>query len=57
MCVVEPLQDENTRVYGRLRLVSYAHFLPENYFPVHDELCNVCRCIIFCCKVVLKYIK
>lgn len=39
-CVaVESLDGENTRVYGNLRLVAYAHFLLENYYPLHDELC------------------
>jgi len=36
---VESLFGENVRVYGSLRLVAYTHFLLENYFPVHDELC------------------
>ncbi len=37
---VESLPGENIRVYGSLRLVSYTHFLLENYFPIHDELCS-----------------
>lgn len=37
---VESLPGENVRVYGKLRLVSYAHFLLENYYPVHNELCS-----------------
>ncbi len=28
-------------IYGPLRLVRYAAFLWENYFPVHDEMCAV----------------
>ena len=36
---VESLQNENTRVYGDLRLVTYTHFLLKNYFPIHDERC------------------
>ncbi len=38
---VESLEGENVRVYGDFRLVSYTHFLLENYYPVHDELCAV----------------
>lgn len=38
---VESLTGENVRVYGNLRLSSYVHFLLENYFPLHDELCAV----------------
>lgn len=38
---VEKLVNENARVWGALRLASYTHFLLENYFPVHDDLCNV----------------
>ena len=38
---VESLSGENQRVYGTYRLSSYAHFLMEYYFPVHDELCAV----------------
>ena len=37
---VESLPGENVRAYGKLRLVTYTHFLLENYFPVHDELCK-----------------
>lgn len=36
---VESLPEENVRVYGKLRLVMYTHFLLKNYFPVHNELC------------------
>ena len=32
---------DTPRVYGKLRLVLYAHFLLENYYPVHNELCSV----------------
>ena len=38
---VESLQGENIRAYGKLRLVTYTHFLLENYFPLHDELCEI----------------
>ena len=38
---VEALNGENQRVYGTYRLSAYAHFLIQNYFPVHDELCAV----------------
>ncbi len=38
---VETLPGEKARVYGKRRLVWYAHFLLENYYPVHDELCAV----------------
>ena len=38
---VETLQGEKARVYGKRRLVWYAHFLLENYYPVHDELCSI----------------
>ncbi len=38
---IESLPGENVRVYGKLRLASYAHFLLENYFPLHNELCSV----------------
>lgn len=27
------------RIVGELRLVKYARFLLDNYFPIHDELC------------------
>lgn len=37
----ESLPGESVRVYGSLRLVYYTHFLLENYFPVHQELCSV----------------
>jgi len=37
---VESHSGENVRVYGKLRLASYAHFLLENYFPLHNELCS-----------------
>lgn len=32
---------ENTpvRIYGTFRLVRYARFLAEHYFPMHDDLC------------------
>ena len=38
---VESLPGENVRAYGKLRLVTYTHFLLENYFPLHDELCEI----------------
>ena len=38
---VESLAGENMRAYGRLRLVTYTHFLLKNYFPLHDELCEI----------------
>ena len=31
--------DETPRFVGEPRLVRYAHFLWENFFPLHDELC------------------
>ncbi len=37
---VESLPHENIRVYGKLRLAFYTHFLLENYYPVHNELCS-----------------
>ncbi|MBR5308731.1 MAG: PHP domain-containing protein [Clostridia bacterium] len=36
---VEAFQNENIRVYGSYRLSAYTHFLLENYFPIHDEMC------------------
>ena len=36
---VESWPNEQSRVYGAYRMVSYARFLLEEYFPVHDELC------------------
>lgn len=38
---VESFAGENVRVYGKRRLASYAHFLLENYYPLHNELCYV----------------
>lgn len=38
---VESRAGENQRVYGSYRLSAYAHFLINNYFPVHDELCSL----------------
>jgi len=39
-CVaIESLKGETPRIYGSLRLVSYAHFLLDNYYPMRDELC------------------
>lgn len=38
---VETLPGESVKIYGKLRLVFYTHFLLKNYFPLHDELCNV----------------
>jgi len=37
---VESLPGENMRVYGSLRLAFYVHFLLENYYPLHNELCS-----------------
>ncbi len=34
----EPRQEVN--IIGSLRLAKYADFLIDNYFPLHDELCN-----------------
>lgn len=31
--------EENTRFYGPYRLVRYARFLTDYYFPLHNELC------------------
>ena len=36
---VETYPDEASRVHASFRLVKYAKFLLEEYFPVHDELC------------------
>jgi len=36
---VEAYPNETVRVYGDYRLVMYAQFLLEEYFPLHDELC------------------
>lgn len=38
---VESPKNETVRVYGSHRLVMYTHFLLENYYPVHNELCSV----------------
>jgi len=38
---VETFEDMPERAYGKLRLVMYTKFLLENYFPIHDELCNI----------------
>ena len=38
---VESEPGEKLRVYGKLRYVMYTHFLLENYFPVHEDLCSV----------------
>lgn len=38
---VESIPGENVRVYGKLRMAFYAHFLLENYYPIHNELCSV----------------
>ena len=37
---VESVPHETVRVYGKLRLVSYAHFLLNNYYPIYNELCS-----------------
>ena len=36
---VEHPKGEDIRIYGDFRLVKYARFLLENYFPMHNELC------------------
>ena len=36
---VTHIQGETLRVYGDFRLVKYSHFLAQNYFPLHDEMC------------------
>lgn len=36
---IDHMPGEQPRVYGSFRLVKYARFLLENYFPVHDSLC------------------
>lgn len=38
---VEMPKGESARVYGKSRLVLYTHFLLDNYFPLHNELCSV----------------
>lgn len=38
---VESEKGTYEKVYGDLRLVTYTHFLLENYYPVHTELCAV----------------
>lgn len=35
----EHLENEATRLYGSYRLVRYARFLTDNYFPIHNQLC------------------
>ncbi len=37
---VEHIMGETPRIYGDFRMVKYAWFLWENYFPVHSELCS-----------------
>ena len=39
MSVAVDLISAETRLVGELRLVRYARFLLEHYFPLHDELC------------------
>ena len=36
---VEKVYGEEERVYGSYRMVKYARFLLDYYFPAHDELC------------------
>ena len=36
---VESLPGEHPHVYGAFRLVKYTHFLLEQYFPAHNQLC------------------
>ena len=38
---IETKDGERARVYGKLRLVFYTHFLLENYYPLYDELCAI----------------
>ena len=37
---VEELNGETDRAYGPFRMVKYAKFLMENYYPVHNRLCE-----------------
>lgn len=37
---VETLPQETKRAYGPFRLVKYAQFLLDNYYPLHDPLCQ-----------------
>lgn len=37
---VEQLPGESPHIYGPFRLVKYARFLLENYFPQHNRLCQ-----------------
>lgn len=36
---VTHLSNQNMHIHGDFRLVKYAFFLAENYFPMHDEMC------------------
>lgn len=36
---VTHLPGETLHIYGDFRFVKYAHFLAEQYFPLHDEMC------------------
>lgn len=36
---IEQQYGEEERVYGSYRMVKYARFLLDQYFPAHDELC------------------
>lgn len=38
---IESPENENVRVHGKLRFVTYTHFLLKKYFPLHDELCAI----------------
>ena len=38
--VVEGYAGEAPRLHGDYRLVSYAQFLMDEYFPLHDEICR-----------------
>lgn len=38
--------NEPEKVYGEFRLVRYTHFLLENYFPMHTELCKASSVMI-----------
>lgn len=44
---VEKLKDAPPKVCGSFRLAMYTHFLLQNYFPIHDELCNVSGTLMY----------
>ena len=37
---VENFSVDDRIVHGDMRLVHFAYFLLENYYPVHDDLCK-----------------